>query len=68
MRHRKSVFLLTALPKLSLFFLLKCNNAMKVLLSVPIVIAHSDHEIVLDLGSEIYFLTPETTFIVWRRC
>ena len=51
MRHRKVVFLLTALPKLSLFFLLNCNNAMEVLLSLPIVIAVRDDEIVLDSGS-----------------
>ena len=60
MRHRKVVFLLTTLPKLSLFFLLNCDNAMKVLLSLPIVIAVRDDEIVLDSGSE----TPEATFIV----
>ena len=60
MRHRKVVFLLTTLPKLSLFFLLNCNNAMEVLLSLPIVIAVRDDEIVLDSGSE----TPEATFII----
>ena len=67
MRHRKVVFLLTTLPKLSLFFLLNCNNAMEVLLSLPIVIAVRDDEIVLDSGSEVHPLTPEATFYICSR-
>ena len=67
MRHRKVVFLLTTLPKLSLFFLLNCNNAMKVLLSLPIVIAVRDDEIVLDSGSEVHPLTPEAKFYICSR-
>ena len=48
-------------------FLLNCNNAMEVLLSLPIVIAVRDDEIVLDSGSEVHPLTPEATFYICSR-